>query len=153
MRYLQKQRKSIILKTGSSYKVSLFLAFAIALSVLIPGQLQEISYRGNFQLGCQEACISAPSLLSHDVIINRREGSQRVLEALEQRTGNVTRYVQQVRMLLVLAVVFALQMEPPEPLFQWAGHEQRELVFRDRMIVEYIRRADGKKNGIFSSIK
>ena len=109
------------------------------------------------QTGGQEFCpdrkqtgtmVASPNEERPEVEAAGRELSEaHVIETLRQKSAYRYRNVQQLR-LLVAGLLGAL--------FLLAGRErgqQWELIPSGRRIVAYIRRADGKKNGLVSSIK
>lgn len=180
MRYLQRQRKSVISSTGFKRVFCLLSAVMILLSAAVPmdnlrdmkreavQQVQRVpDGPGGSQLGyCVasgggEVLQAAVSMLS--VPSARRSEEQYTgrellgmwnIEALGQQVTFRYRYLQQSRLFTWYVILGFLLL--PELLRQYFGggrKKQRELVPRSRMIVTYMRKADGKKNGIASSIK
>lgn len=169
MKYLQRQRKSAILSIGFKRLSGLLLGVAILLASVIPVHItdnllptSELTM-GTEKLVSLEVCtrtgmetiLSAPDRRSVDTQYTTRESyGVRSVEQIEQRTAFRYRYLQQIRLLVwyMIAGFFALP-ELYQACFGDGRRRQRELIPRSQMIVAYIKRADGKKNGIPSFIK
>ena len=130
MRFLQRQRKSI--RSGEFFKCHLCLLLIAAMLV-----------------------VAAPNEERPEVEAAGRELSEaHVIETLRQKSAYRYRNVQQLRLLVWLLECGLAGLLGA--LFLLAGRErgqQWELIPSGRRIVAYIRRADGKKNGLVSSIK
>ena len=155
MRFLQRQRKSI--RSGEFFKCHLCL-------LLIAAMLVADSVKRMGQTGGQEFCpdrkqtgtmVAAPNEERPEVEAAGRELSEaHVIETLRQKSAYRYRNVQQLRLLVWLLECGLAGLLGA--LFLLAGRErgqQWELIPSGRRIVAYIRRADGKKNGLVSSIK
>ena len=168
MRFLQRQRKSI--RSGEFFKclLCLMLIAAMLVVVVLPNGAKEFGFPDNakqmgkpggqgYCLGSQPTgtMVSTPTEERSEVETTGRELSGvHVVETLEQKSAYRYRNVQQLRLLMwylecglagLLGVLFLL-----------GGRErgrQWELIPSGRRIVAYIRRADGKKNGLVSFIK
>lgn len=167
MRFLQKQRKSI--RSGEFFKCHLcHLLIAAMLVAALPNGVRESgaldSVKRMGQTGGQEYCVgskqtgamvAAPNEERPEVEAAVRELSEaHVIETLEQKSACRYRNVQQLRVLVWLLECGLAGLLGA--LFLLAGRErgqQWELIPSGRKIVAYIRRADGKKNGLVSSIK
>lgn len=180
MRYLQKQRKSAISSIGFKRAVCLLFAVMILLSSAVPmdnlrdmkreAALQEtyapdvpdgLPPGGHALSGMREVLKAAVMILSMPSVPRAEEqytGREllgiRSIESLGQQAAFRYRYLQQNRLLVWYVILAFLLL--PGLLRQYFGSgrkKQRELVTRSRMIVIYMRKADGKKNGIAFSIK
>ena len=84
----------------------------------------------------------------------RETSGQKTTEFLEGQTFRRLRYAQQHRQWANLAAnVFSVSPDLLKQYFSLGYKEQKELLSRSRLIVEFICRADGKKDGILSLIK
>lgn len=165
MRYLPRRRKSIRFEACSKRCGCLLLAVMLLLSVLLPGEsVREVQknqpqgtvwekYPVQFEAE-NTSVIAAPMYRRADVQVTGREISGvRSAESIESRTNYKYRNLQQFRLLmwcLAAACIAAVR------LYSFGTARRRrqwELIPRSRMIVAYICRADGKKNGLVSSIK
>lgn len=164
MRYLQKQRKSVVSDTGFRRYWSLLLGAMILLASAIPQDVSYILEQEQVTAICEEpdSCarhgtqiLSAPTRRTIDAqYTNRQLYGLRAIEQVEQRTAFCYRYLQQIRLLVWYLLAGFLVL--PELFCQRFGDgrvRQRELVSRSRMITSYIKKADGKKNGFTSFIK
>lgn len=180
MRYLQRQRKSVISSIGFKRVFCLLSAVMILLSAAVPIDLIREMRRGTVQQGAcapgegdgfrQGYCVSSgigellgaaamvltvPSAPRAEEQYSGRELlGLRSIESLGRQTAFRYRYLQQNRLFVWYVILAFLLL--PELLLQFFGSgrkRQRELISRSRMIVNYMRKADGKKNGIASSIK
>lgn len=168
MRFLQRQKKSI--RSGEFFKchLCLLLIAAMLVAAALPngvresGPLDSVKWMG--QTGGQEFCpdrkqtgtmVAAPNEERPEVEAAGRELSEaHVIETLRQKSAYRYRNVQQLRLLMWLLECGLAGLLGA--LFLLAGRErgqQWELIPSGRRIVAYIRRADGKKNGLVSSIK
>ena len=169
MRFLQRQRKSI--RSGEFFKchLCLLLIAAMLVAAALPNGVRESgpldSVKRMGQTGGQEFCpdrkqtgtmVAAPNEERPEVEAAGRELSEaHVIETLRQKSAY--RYLGMsssfgswcgfwnVGLAGLLGALFLL-----------AGRErgqQWELIPSGRRIVAYIRRADGRKNGLVSSIK
>lgn len=88
-------------------------------------------------------------------MVIRQNGGRRTLEILHQRIARAVRYLRQLRIskFLVSTMLFSLKHEQIGRYFYAGSSKEKELILRSRLLVDFMRRADGKKNGIFSSIK
>lgn len=166
MRYLQRQRKLIRSEAGFNRCVCLLLCMFILLSVLIPGESMQgkrlpDAEREEWQLGAtgagaeKVAVIFAPVQQKAEVQSAGRElGIIRTVETLEQRMAFRYRNLWQIRLLVWCLLAEGFVAHALFAVFLVGGRKRQwELVPRSRMIVAYICRADGKKNGLASSIK
>ncbi|MFR4350981.1 MAG: hypothetical protein ACLT3H_04825 [Roseburia sp.] len=179
MRYFLRRRRSAIYGTGFSRLAGLILA-AVLLPLLAPVELRanvraDGAYGGAPVLwertktvvkhvvgGLEDveswdtgATFSAPSRqgISEQYTERERFGLKGA-EGEEHRTAYRYRYLQQIKLLLWyllegllgLSVLFCQR-------FGDGRIRQRELVSRGRLIVSYLCRSDGKKNGMTSYIK
>lgn len=165
MRYLKRRRRSVGLNTGFRGLAGFLLAVVMLLSVAAPvGSIRVVKedsgYAGKYIENNKDVHECAGTQILPDV--GRGDTEQyrtqerfaiRGAETIGQRTAYRYRYLQQIRLLLwylmtgfILPVLFCQR-------FGGGRVRQRELVSRSRMIVSYIRKADGKKNGLASSIK
>ena len=168
MRFLQRQRKSI--RSGEFFKcrLCLLLIAAMLVAAALPNGVRESgpldSVKRMGQTGGQEFCpdrkqtgamVAAPNEERPEVEAAGRERSEaHVIETLRQKSAYRYRNVQQLRLLVWLLECGLAGLLGA--LFLLAGRErgqQWELIPSGRRIVAYIRRADGKKNGLVSSIK
>ena len=168
MRFLQRQRKSI--RSGEFFKchLCLLLIAAMLVAAALPNGVRESgpldSVKRMGQTGGQEFCpdrkqtgtmVAAPNEERPEVEAAGRELSEaHVIETLRQKSAYRYRNVQQLRLLVWLLECGLAGLLGA--LFLLAGRErgqQWELIPSGRRIVAYIRRADGKKNGLVSSIK
>lgn len=165
---LQRQRKSI--RSGEFFKchLCLLLIAAMLVAAALPNGVRESgpldSVKRMGQTGGQEFCpdrkqtgtmVAAPNEERPEVEAAGRELSEaHVIETLRQKSAYRYRNVQQLRLLVWLLECGLAGLLGA--LFLLAGRErgqQWELIPSGRRIVAYIRRADGKKNGLVSSIK
>lgn len=168
MRFLQRQRKSI--RSGEFFKchLCLLLIAAMLVAAALPNGVRESgpldSVKRMGQTGGQEFCpdrkqtgtmVASPNEERPEVEAAGRELSEaHVIETLRQKSAYRYRNVQQLRLLMWLLECGLAGLLGA--LFLLAGRErgqQWELIPSGRRIVAYIRRADGKKNGLVSSIK
>ena len=168
MRFLQRQRKSI--RSGEFFKchLCLLLIAAMLVAAALPNGVRESgaldSAKRTGQTGGQEYCVgskqtgamvAAPNEERPEVEAAGRELSEaHVIETLEQKSAYRDGNGLQVRVLGWLLECGLAGLLGA--LFLLAGRErgqQWELNPTGRRIVAYIRRADGKKNGLVSSIK
>ena len=168
MRFLQRQRKSI--RSGEFFKchLCLLLIAAMLVAAALPNGVRESgpldSVKRMGQTGGQEFCpdrkqtgtmVASPNEERPEVEAAGRELSEaHVIETLRQKSAYRYRNVQQLRLLVWLLECGLAGLLGA--LFLLAGRErgqQWELIPSGRRIVAYIRRADGKKNGLVSSIK
>ncbi len=167
MRYLQRQRRSVISSTGFKRLFGLLLGAIIFLASAIPlhiednlltmpelrMQTEKLSAIEDCSRTGVETILSVPDRRSVDTQYTTRENyGLRSIEQIEQRTAFRYRYLQQIRLLvwylmagfLVLPVLYQVY-------FGDGRRRQCELIPRSRMIVTHIKRADGKKNGLLPS--
>ena len=141
---------------------AMLVAAALPNGVRESGPLDSVKRMG--QTGGQEFCpdrkqtgtmVAAPNEERPEVEAAGRELSEaHVIETLRQKSAYRYRNVQQLRLLVWLLECGLAGLLGA--LFLLAGRErgqQWELIPSGRRIVAYIRRADGKKNGLVSSIK
>lgn len=166
MRYLQRQRKLIRSEAGFNRCVCLLLCMLILLSVLIPGgsmqgnllpdgDREEVQFCSTGAGAGKAAVIFAPMQQKAEVQSAGRElGVIRTVETLEQRTAIRYRNLWQIRLLVWCLIAGSFVITASFAVFLGSGGKRQwELISRSRMIVAYIRKADGKKNGLTSSIK
>ena len=140
----------------------MLVAAALPNGVRESGPLDSVKRMG--QTGGQEFCpdrkqtgtmVASPNEERPEVEAAGRELSEaHVIETLRQKSAYRSRNVQQLRLLVWLLECGLAGLLGA--LFLLAGRErgqQWELIPSGRRIVAYIRRADGKKNGLVSSIK
>ena len=155
MRFLQRQRKSI--RSGEFFKCHFcLLLIAAMLVVALPNGVRESGALDSAKrTGQTGAMVAAPNEERPEVEAAGRELSEaHVIETLEQKSACRYRNIQQLRVLVWLLECGLAGLLGA--LFLLAGRErgqQWELIPSGRRIVAYIRRADGKKNGLVSSIK
>ena len=180
MKYLQRQRKSVVLSTGFKRVCCLILAVVVLLSVVITARVCRSAsgvtedfigiYEGTKQVTMSQAMservaagihtgvyakLSAPMDREAEEQYNTRNllelrGRAEIGECVAFRY----RYLQQIRLFVWYMITGFLLLAGLFYQYYGSGRiRQRELVPRSRMIVSYIRRADGKKNGIASFIK
>lgn len=83
----------------------------------------------------------------------RETSGQKTVSFLGEQTFRRLRYIQQYRQwTYVTANAFSIFPELFKQYFSMGCKEQKELLTRSRLIVEFICRADGKKDGILSLI-
>lgn len=141
---------------------AMLVAAALPNGVRESGPLDSVKRMG--QTGGQEFCpdrkqtgtmVASPNEERPEVEAAGRELSEaHVIETLRQKSAYRYRNVQQLRLLVWLLECGLAGLLGA--LFLLAGRErgqQWELIPSGRRIVAYIRRADGKKNGLVSSIK
>ncbi|MBP3487596.1 MAG: hypothetical protein J6K53_04285 [Roseburia sp.] len=169
--YLQRRRKSIRFEAGSRRCGCLLLAVMLLFSVLLPcesawdvpkSQTQETGWEMYLtEFGPQEASVAETSVVAAplyrraDVQVTGREISgARGVQSIEYRMSCRYRNLQQLKLfawcLLAACIALAVQQHSSGIARR---KRQWELVPRSRMIVDYICRADGKKNRLTSSIK
>lgn len=169
MKYLQRLRQSVISNTGFRRFLSLIFGFVVLLSAVIPADgcnfwqvsaegetaaynLLEAGRVGQSKVRMQ---LMAPNRRVQNAQYTTRElYGLRGVQIIEQKTAFRYRYLSQIRLLVWYLIAGFLVL--PELLYQCYGDGrrlQRELIPRSRMIVNYIKRADGKKNGLSSFIK
>lgn len=169
MRYLQRQRKSVISSIGFKRLLGLLLGVVILLASVMPVHITDNLLpvtelaMGSEELSPIEVCsqigmvtiLSAPDRRSVDTQYTTRESyGVRSIEQIEQRTAFRYRYLQQIRLLIWYMIAGFLALpELYQACFGDSRRRQRELIPRSQLIVAYIKRADGKKNGIASFIK
>lgn len=180
MKYLQRQRKSVVLNTGFKRACCLILAFVVLLSVVVTaricrsvsGETEGIAgiYVGTEQMAVSQAMSERHAVGIHtgiytklSVPMGRKAEEQYNTRNLVELRGRAEigecvafryRYLQQIRLFVWYIITGFLLLAGLFYQYYGSGRIiQRELVPRSRMIVSYIRRADGKKNGIASFIK
>ena len=157
MRFLQRQRKSI--RSGEFFKchLCLLLIAAMLVAAALPNGVRESgpldSVKRMGQTGGQEFC---PDRKQTGTMVAAPNEERPEVEAAGRELKSAYRYrnVQQLRLLVWLLECDLAGLLGA--LFLLAGRErgqQWELIPSGRRIVAYIRRADGKKNGLVSSIK
>ena len=157
MRFLQRQRKSI--RSGEFFKchLCLLLIAAMLVAAALPNGVRESGPLDSVKRMGQQTgtMVAAPNEERPEVEAAGRELSEaHVIETLRQKSAYRYRNVQQLRLLVWLLECGLAGLLGA--LFLLAGRErgqQWELIPSGRRIVAYIRRADGKKNGLVSSIK
>lgn len=164
MRYLQRQKKSVISNTGFKRWRCLFAAMLLVLpavfSLVMVGDALPV-YSRMPSVGVQnmeeapEQKLSKPSVGESEQQYTVREhfgiGSSQMLQ---QRLSFRYRYLQQIR--LLVWYIFTGFLMLPGLLFAYYGdgkRQQKELIPRSLQIVRYRNRSDGKKEGIAFSIK
>lgn len=169
MRYLQRQRKSVISSIGFKRLFGLLLGVSIIVVSVMPLHITDSQLpvaemmMGTERLTGLEVCsqtgmetiLSVPDRRSMDTQYTTRESyGWRSVEQIEQRTAFRYRYLQQIRLLVWYIIAgFLVLPELYQAYFGNGRRRQRELVPRSQMIAAYIKRADGKKNGLTSFIK
>lgn len=169
MKYLQKLRQSVISNTGFRRFLSLFFGVIVLLSTLTPVdgynflqvsveeetaayELLQAGRAGQSKVRMQ---LMAPNRRVQNAQYTTRElYGLRGVQSIEQKTAFRYRYLSQIRLMVWYLIAGFLML--PELLYQCYGDGRRlqwELVPRSRMIVNYIKRADGKKNNLSSFIK
>lgn len=180
MRFLQRQRKSVVLSTGFNRACCLILAVIVLLSVIVTAGIcrkvvSEPENVGRLIELAVEAVAPAPMIEGltagiHTGVITKlsapmsREAEEQyntrsLLELrsraeMGERVAFRYRYLQQIRLFVWYIITGFLLLAGLFYQYYGGGRiRQRELIPRSRMIVSYICRADGKKNGIASFIK
>lgn len=180
MRYLQRQRKSVVLSTGFKRVCCLMLSLVVLLSVVVSSRISRSASDWMEDLAgiCEEteqvtaAHASGERLASgiYTCIYTKLSVPMKPKAEEQYNTRNLVelrgraeigecvafryRYLQQIRLFVWYIITGFLLLA--ELFFQYYGSGriiQRELIPRSRLIVSYICRADGKKNGITSFIQ
>lgn len=108
------------------------------------------------EFGPQETSVAAAPLYRRaDVqVIGREISGMRGAESIEYRMSCRYRNLQQLKLLAWCLIAACIALSVQQHTSGIARRKRQwELIPRSRMIVAYIRRADGKKNGLASSIK
>lgn len=164
MRYLQKQKQSVISNTGFKRRCYLLAAILLLLSVTLPLAVvgdMPAAHDIRVQIDTQQSTdtpiqtLSKPSMHSNELQYAVRENDVlRGAQMLQWRTSFRYRNLQQVRLFVWYIMVGLLFL--PVLLFACFGdgkRRQQELIPRSLKIVLYRNRSDGKKEGIAFSIK
>lgn len=144
----------------------IWMTLVVVLSVV--AQAAGLKYAGHFfrssefadnqniwQYGASEMQLLPVAVIqATEQYITRETSGQKPAEFLEGQTCRRLRYVQQYRHgINIVANTFSACPRLFGQYFSLGSREQKELLSRSRLIVEFICRADGKKDGIISLIK
>ena len=151
MRYTKKRRKLVNLQTCYKRILPLFFAWMILLTTCV-GSQSDVFQLISYEKTSGQTMLSGERIVkTHDALLETVRGRSETLESGRakefasinwRRMAGVT-----VRILLVILPALILQF--------WSIWYRRadEIIPRGLLLVQFVRRADGKKNGIFSLMK
>lgn len=152
MRYLQRQRKSVISDIGFKGSAGILLMLVMLLSALFSG---EFLISTDFdRTGMQEQQISTVSSVMEGDLYTTRESGGKTAELFGSTMIRQPLHV--VRNKITGIAIIMLPAVLPELFKQfWSlGCKDREEILpRGMLLVHFMRIADGKKNGLAISIK
>lgn len=155
MRFLRRQRKSAISNIGFRRSCCLLLMVCTLLTVIAPVEAKAAQVGSEIQ----EAADGGQELQAATL---RGEAQQfSVKESTEERMAQINgkqsmgraRGLRQTKLLILpVGTLFSEKPQLFKCFFSVGNAKQKELVLRSQRIVEFICKADGKKNGLFSFI-
>lgn len=164
MRYLRRQKQSVISKTGFKRRFYLPATLLLLGAVILPliavpdvpwayGRRFPVSVQNLEEVSIQQTLSKPAALDNEQQYVFRENDVLRDAKILQQRVSFRYRH-QQVRLLVWYIIIGLLLL--PVLLFTYCGEgkrRQQELISRSLQIVRYRNRSDGKKEGIAFSIK